>query len=59
MPSLLSRLQLASLLSVDVRTVDRWCKQGKLNPIRIGHGVTRFRSVDLERFLSENQTVTA
>jgi predicted site-specific integrase-resolvase len=47
------------MFDVDVKTIDRWCKLGKLTPIRVGSKVTRFRSQDVERFFNEHQVVPA
>jgi len=57
MPSLMSRIQLAALLNVTERTIDRWAKTGRLNPVRLGQRYTRFLAEDVQRLLRENRAV--
>jgi DNA-binding XRE family transcriptional regulator len=53
-----TREQVMSICSVSLRTVQRWEKEdgGKyLPPIRIGHGLIRYRRSDVEKILNKNQ----
>jgi len=43
--------QVAELLQVNVRTVQRWIREGRMVATRIGPTLMRVSSDDLERFL--------
>ena len=50
----------ADLLSANEKTIRRWIKDGRLPAINLGHRLGyRIREADLDRFLSERQTVSA
>ena len=49
-----SREELAELLSVVPRTIDRWTKSGDLKAYKLGR-VVRFRRDDIESFLKESK----
>ncbi|MEA2485528.1 MAG: hypothetical protein QOD46_639, partial [Actinomycetota bacterium] len=53
---LLSRAQVAALFRVTPRTVLRWTKSGKLNPIRTAAGHPRYRQDEVRAVLREMDT---
>ena len=63
--SLLTRKELASLLSCSLRTISRLVSEGKLACVKVNanrinsngrtsNSMIRFRKVDIERFIKEN-----
>lgn len=49
-PELLTAYEVAELLKVNVRTVWRWARSGRIRRVRIG-GVSRYRADDLVALL--------
>lgn len=47
----LTRKQVAERFNVSERTVDRWIKDGKLHPTRLGRTI-RISEADIARFLA-------
>jgi predicted site-specific integrase-resolvase len=45
--------QLAEILSIDVKTLRKYSKEGKIKSIRISPRVIRYRQADLNTFLDE------
>jgi excisionase family DNA binding protein len=54
MSKLMNRREVASLLNVNERTLDRWAKVGRFPaPIRLGPKTYRWRAVDVEQALAD------
>lgn len=53
-PELLTKSETADLLRVSVKTVERWEKDGILNPIRIARSV-RYRRTDVQALIAGQQ----
>lgn len=53
---LLTKIQVADLMGVSWRTVNRWVASGKLKAIRAGR-VLRFEPTELERFKSRSNAL--
>lgn len=54
---LLTRKEVADLLRVDPRTVERWLRSGKLKGYKLGSGKTapwRIDEVEVQKFLEKN-----
>lgn len=54
---LLTRKEVADLLRVDPRTVERWLRSGKLNGYKLGDGATapwRIDMAEVKKFLEKN-----
>ena len=54
----LTRKQVAKIVGVYERTVDRWIKDGKLKAIKFGeskNSMVRIHKTDLERFLQSRR----
>jgi excisionase family DNA binding protein len=54
---LLTRQEVAKLLRVDPRTVERWLRSGKLNGYKLGDGKTapwRIDEAEVQKFLEKN-----
>lgn len=52
--------EVAGRLSANEKTIRRWIKDGRLPAVNLGHRMGyRIRADDLDRFLSERQTVSA
>ncbi len=60
MPELLTLNEVAKLLRVSARSVERWVDDGNfvLEPVRIGGKTVRFRRRDVERLLALEATET-
>jgi excisionase family DNA binding protein len=54
-PELLTKAETADLLSVGLKTLERWEKQGLLHPIRISRTV-RYRRDDIEALLKQERS---
>lgn len=53
---LLTIRQAAKILNVNVETLRRWDKSGKLKAIRIGtRGDRRYRKIDIENFIKKHE----
>jgi excisionase family DNA binding protein len=50
--SLLTPAEVATMFRVDPKTVTRWAKAGKLNPIRTLGGHRRYRESEVRRLLA-------
>ena len=51
--ALYRRVDLASLLGVDLSTIDRWRKEGRLpEPIRLGYRVIAWRKEAIDQWLT-------
>ena len=48
--TLLTRREVAGLLRISTRTLDRLCNERELTPVRVGRGV-RFAKADVERYI--------
>jgi excisionase family DNA binding protein len=59
MSSILNRSEVAVLLQVSDRTIDRWAAEGRLNRIRLSPRTTRYRLDDVQRLVEECQSVAA
>lgn len=46
--------EVAEVLSVHRRTVDRWTKEGRLPTVRLSDKIIRFREEDVETFVQES-----
>jgi len=54
-PELLNKKQLADLLGVSLKTLDRWTQRGILPPpARLGRRLKRWRRIDIERWIEDN-----
>lgn len=51
---LLTRIQVAEMLSVDEKTVYRWAKDGKLPSVQMGR-VVRFLESDVDAFIAQHR----
>lgn len=54
-PELLTPSEVASLFRVDVKTVTRWARTGKLGSIRTVGGHRRYRADEVRRLLKESE----
>jgi len=55
---LLTRKEVAKFFRVDVRTVEKWLKNGRLKGYKLGSGKTspwRINSAEMQNFLTENE----
>jgi excisionase family DNA binding protein len=50
-PDLLTKAETAELLSVSLKTLERWEKEGLLHPVRISRSV-RYRRDDIETLIA-------
>jgi excisionase family DNA binding protein len=53
--SFLTTLEVAELLRVHQRTVQRWIKTNQLKAVKVGLKIWRIRQQDLDKFLAENE----
>jgi excisionase family DNA binding protein len=58
-PSLLTTAEVASLLRVDPRTIERWCQEGRLRPIRLAPRSVRYRADEIAALIDPSSTSNA
>jgi len=56
-PELLTKNETADLLSVGLKTLERWEKQGILVPVRISRSV-RYRRADIEALIAHDRAAS-
>jgi excisionase family DNA binding protein len=56
MSNILNRSEVAVLLQVSDRTIDRWAAEGRLHRIRLSPRTTRYRLDDVQRLVDECQS---
>lgn len=50
-PKLYTREEVAEILKVDVRTIDRWRREGKIKARRVGPNVVRFEEAEVKKLI--------
>jgi excisionase family DNA binding protein len=54
MPEFLKKADVARLLNVSPRTLDRWARSGRLPPpVRLSDRTLRFRRSDIQKYLDD------
>jgi excisionase family DNA binding protein len=54
MPEFLTRAEVAQLLRISPRSVERWVQVGRLPPaVKLSGRTLRFRSADIDKYLRE------
>lgn len=56
LPAVMTKQQVAEILTVSPKQVQRWIADKHLQATRLGHKTLRIRRQDLERFLERNRT---
>jgi excisionase family DNA binding protein len=57
MPRYLTKAEVAQLLSVTERYVSQLAASGRLNALRLGHKIVRYKLSDVEALLNSGATI--
>lgn len=56
LPELLTPREACDRLRVSKSTLDRWAREGLLNPVRLGCATRRFRATEVESLIQRGET---